>query len=308
MKKAFVTGATGMIGLALIDECLRQGVRVYALVREDSPRAGRLPDHDGLVRVNGSLDDLDNLPALVGDTCDVFFHLAWGNTGAARNASTERQAANISWTLKAVRAAAALGCSRFVGAGSQAEYGPKDLPVIRPDTPAAPNTPYGAAKLSACLLSHMLADEIGIEWIWPRIFSIYGPYDKPSTMIASSVSKMLAGEGVHFSPATHRWEYLYSRDAGKAMYLLGEKGVPGKIYCLGSGQSRPLIEFIEEMAEACGAELSGVGDIPYPKNRPVRNLCADISSLCEDTGFQVETDFSEGIRETAEFIRRHGKA
>ena len=308
METAFVTGGTGMIGLALIDECLRQGVKVLALVREDSPRADRLPDHRNLVRVNGSLDDLENLPSLVGETCDVFFHLAWGFTGAARNASTERQAANIAWTLKAVRAAKALGCHRFVGAGSQAEYGPKDLPAIRPDTPAEPNTPYGAAKLSACLLSKMLADEIGIEWVWPRIFSVYGPYDKPSTMIASSISKMLSGEGVHFSPATHRWEYLYSRDAGKAMYLLGEKGKPGKIYCLGSGQSRPLREFIEEMAEALEVPVSGIGDIPYPMDRPVRNLCADITSLEEDTGFQVETGFPEGIRETAEYIRRRLKA
>lgn len=308
MKKAFVTGATGMIGLALIDECLRQGVRVYALVREDSPRAGRLPENENLVRVNGSLEDLDKLPALVQDTCDVFFHLAWGNTGAARNASTERQAANIAWTLQAVRAAAALGCRRFVGAGSQAEYGPKDLPVIGPDTPATPNTPYGAAKLAACLLSRMLCDEIGMEWVWPRIFSIYGPYDKPSTMIASSIAKMLAGEGVHFSPATHRWEYLYSRDAGKAMYLLGDKGRSGQIYCLGSGESRPLIRFIEEMAEACGVPLQGIGDIPYPKDRPVRNLCADISLLRADTGFEVETDFPEGIRETVAFMKRRSKA
>ena len=61
---------------------------------------------------------------------DTFYHIAWGYTGAARNKSTRLQSKNIDYTLDAVEAAAKLGCKRFIGAGSQAEYGPLDREMI----------------------------------------------------------------------------------------------------------------------------------------------------------------------------------
>lgn len=87
-----------------------------------------------------------------------------------------------------------MGCKRFIGAGSQAEYGPMDVPRIAPDSPVHPTTPYGASKLAANQLSSMLCKELGMEWIWPRIFSVYGIYEKETTMIASGLRKMLKGE------------------------------------------------------------------------------------------------------------------
>ena len=78
-----------------------------------------------------------------------------------------------------------------------------------------------------------------MEWIWPRIFSVYGIYEKETTMIASGLRKMLKGEKTEFTPAEQRWDYLYSKDAGRAYYLIGEKGRDGAVYCVGSGQAHP---------------------------------------------------------------------
>ena len=79
------------------------------------------------------------------------------------------------------------------------------------------------------------------------------------------------------------WDYLYSADAGYAMYLLGEKGVSGKTYCIGGGTARPLREYIEAIRDAAapGAEI-GFGEIPY-QEKQVMYLCADISDLEKDT-------------------------
>lgn len=48
IEHAVVTGATGMIGIALIDYLLSQGACVTALIRKGSKRAGRLSDRKGL--------------------------------------------------------------------------------------------------------------------------------------------------------------------------------------------------------------------------------------------------------------------
>ena len=302
MKHIVVTGATSMIGVALIEECLRHDIEIYAVVRSSSGKAGRLPLSEKIHLTDCSLENLPDLPGRIPGGCDTFYHIAWGNTGEARNKSTELQSRNIFYTLQAVRAAAELGCRRFIGAGSQAEYGPMDVEKISPDSPVNPSTPYGASKLAAGHLAGMLCRELGMECIWPRIFSVYGKYEKETTMVASGLRKMLAGEPTEFTPAMQRWDYLYSRDAGRAFYLIGEKGKGGSVYCVGSGQARPLKEYIEEMAALTGAGKPGIGAKPYPPGA-VMNLCADIGTLTGDTGFIPEYTFEQGIRETIEWIK-----
>ena len=291
-----------MIGVALIEECLRHDIEIYAVVRSSSGKAGRLPLSEKIHLTDCSLEDLSDLPGRIPGGCDTFYHIAWGNTGEARNKSTELQSRNIFYTLQAVRAAAELGCRRFIGAGSQAEYGPMDVEKIFPDSPVNPSTPYGASKLAAGHLAGMLCRELGMECIWPRIFSVYGKYEKETTMVASGLRKMLAGQPTEFTPAMQRWDYLYSRDAGRAFYLIGEKGKGGSVYCVGSGQARPLKEYIEEMAALTGAGKPGIGAKPYPPGA-VMNLCADIGTLTGDTGFIPEYTFEQGIRETIEWIK-----
>ena len=295
MQAAVVTGCTGAVGLGLIDALMKNNVKVIAVVRKDSKRSYRIKESHSLKKVECDLSELDKLPQLVqatGIKPDVFYHFGWDGTfGDCRN-DMYIQNMNVKYALDAVNAAAVMGCSAFIGAGSQAEYGPMDVPRIAPDSPVHPTTPYGASKLAANQLSFMLCKELGMEWIWPRIFSVYGIYEKETTMIASGLRKMLKGEKTEFTPAEQRWDYLYSKD-----YLIGEKGRDGAVYCVGSGQAHPLWEYIMQMAELTGADSPGIGARPYPPGA-VRNLCADIDSLTKDTGFVPEYTFEEGIKET----------
>ena len=94
------------------------------------------------------------------------------------------------------------------------------------------------------------------------------------------------------------WDYLYSKDAARAFLLLGEKGIAGKIYCLGSGKVLPLKEYIEIICKETKTEKRPeIGSIPYSP-RQVMYLGADISELQNDTGFIPQCSFVEGVRET----------
>lgn len=303
MKRIVVTGATSMIGQALIEECLKQNIYVCAVIRQDTARRDRLPAHPNLELAECSLHELKELPERVKGTFDTFYHIAWAPTGAARNKSVVLQSKNIGYTLDAVQAAKTMGCRRFIGAGSQAEYGPLDLERIGPDTPEHPVTPYGTAKLAANQLSRLLCRELGLEWIWPRIFSVYGIYDKESTMIKTAVRQFLNGEETSFTPGEQMWDYLYSADAGRAFYLMGENGKSDSIYCVGSGQAMPLKEYIIKIRDiaAPGAD-AGIGKRKYPP-QPVMRLCADIDSLQSDTGFEPVWTFEEGIQAIVENMR-----
>lgn len=307
VKKAVVTGPTGAIGTALCRALADSGCTVYAVCRPDSPRAAVLPRHERLHAVACDLEELASLPRLIPEGADAFFHLAWAHTiGPGRN-DMPAQIGNIRYTIDAVRAAAALGCAVFVGAGSQAEYGRVSEP-LRPDTPAFPENGYGMAKLCAGQMSRVEAHRLGLAHVWPRILSVYGPHDGPRSMISTVIRALLAGECPALTAGEQMWDYLYADDAAEAFRLLALHGADGAVYPLGSGQARPLREYIETLRDAIDPALPlGFGQIPYGTGQ-VMYLSADISALRRDTGFVPATRFACGIRETIDQVRRewHG--
>ena len=303
INQAVITGPTGAIGTALCRNLTARGIDVYAVCRPDSPRLGALPTSEKLHVVFCDASQLWELPHLIRKKAEAFFHLAWAKTtGAGRN-DMPAQIENIRYTIDAARAAAALGCQVFLGAGSQAEYGRVEG-VLRPDTPCFPENGYGMAKLCAGEMSRVECESLGIRHVWMRVLSVYGPGDGVGSMISGTIRKLLAGEKPPLTAGGQQWDYLYSDDAAEAFYLAATHGRSGAVYPLGSGQALPLRSYVETMRDAIDPSLPlGFGEIEYAP-RQVMHLQADISALQTDTGFQPQTDFEEGIRKTIEWVKK----
>ncbi len=302
VKKAVITGATGAIGIALVEYLAARGIEVTAVVRPGSARADRIRESELVHRVECDLGKLSQLPGLAGNEADVFYHLGWvGTFGNSRN-DCYAQMKNVQYALEAVDAAKELGCSAFVGAGSQAEFGRYEG-KLNAEVPVFPENGYGIAKLCAGQMTRLACEQKGIRHIWTRILSVYGPYDGSATMVMQTIAKLLDGQKPSCTKGEQKWDYLYAKDAAQALYLAGEKGRAGSVYCIGSGQARPLREYIEQIKDAIDPGLPvGFGEIPYAEKQ-VMYLCADIEPLARDTGFQPQYTFEEGIRETISWFR-----
>ena len=123
IKNVIISGATGAIGTALTALCLSKGMKVLILTRPDSKRNERIPDDPLVTVIKCDFSNLDKLKNTTGIEWDCFFHFAWaGTSGPGRNDMT-LQTENIRTALSAVSLAKRFGCKKFVGAGSQAEYG-----------------------------------------------------------------------------------------------------------------------------------------------------------------------------------------
>lgn len=304
IQTAVVTGPTGAIGIALCEKLLRENVTVYAVCRPGSSRIKDLPKATALHVVECDAKELATLPQkMEGVSVDAFFHFAWAHTiGQGRN-DMPAQIENIQSTIDAVRAAKALGCQVFLGAGSQAEYGRVEG-LLKSDTPAFPENGYGMAKLCAGQMSRVEAKALDIDHVWVRILSVYGPHDGPMTMISGTIRKLLAGERPALTAGIQRWDYLYAGDAADAFYLAACHGRNGAVYPLGSGQAMPLKDYIIQMRDAIDPALPlGLGEVPYGPLQ-VMHLQADISALQADTGFVPKTPFAEGIRRTMDWVKR----
>ena len=298
--KAVITGATGAIGMALIKELSERGDEILVLCRASSARSRRIPDAANIKKIDCPLDKMSELE--LDEKYDAFFHFAWeGTTGDARN-DMFLQNRNVKHTLDAVDLAARLGCSVFIGAGSQAEYGRVEG-NINAETPAFPENGYGMAKLCAGQMSRVMCARLGIRHIWTRILSVYGEYDGENSLISFAIGKTLAGERASFTAGEQVWDYLYSGDAAKAMVALAERGRDGGVYCLGSGKKRLLREYLEVLRDTANPEAElGLGDRPYP-DKQVMYLCADIDDLVADTGYTPQTVFEDGIKKTIEWYK-----
>ncbi len=291
-----------MIGSSLAEYALSMGARVTAIVRPNSKNISHLKKHDNLNLIECPVSEYNSLD--IGSDYDGFFHLAWDKTFGEARDDTYIQNNNIKYTIDAVELASRSGCSFFVGAGSQAEYGTTDCP-LNEDTPVNPKSGYGIAKYAAGKLSRIQCEKHGIRHCWTRILSVYGETDADHTLIKYCINSMLKGEHVSLTKCDQMWDYLYSGDAAAALYSIGENGVDGRTYCLGSGNIRPLRDYINIIRDEINpAYQIGFGEREYYPHQAMY-LCADITNLVNDTGYCPTTSFEDGIKKTVEYCRRN---
>ena len=290
MKKYIVTGAAGFLGMNLVERLLREeDVHIYAVVRPNSPHNARLAASERLTLVPADLSEYGHLDEQIKEPCDVFFHLAW--QGGRYDFAA--QYGNITDTLAALEAAARLRCRRFIVTGSQAEYGPQTT-LITEETCPYPTDAYGAAKLAACALSRQRAADLGIEWIWGRVFSLYGTYEPEGRMLPALVAALRAGRAFSLSSSgAQNWDYLYAADGADALAAFAERGRAGEIYNIAHGGYRPLRYYIEEARRV----LVSQSDVTYgTANEGVFSLQASVEKLRRDTGWMPTMAFADGIR------------
>jgi nucleoside-diphosphate-sugar epimerase len=299
--RALVTGATGFLGSHLVHLLLAQGDEAAVLVRPASNRA-RLGDvADRLTVIEAHPERLQTARAQIAAFApNIVFHLAWdGVHGAARD-DVGRLSGNVRRTLQLLDLAADLGCSAFVGLGSQAEYGPQ-RGVIDEQTPLRPITPYGVGKLSVGLLVEPIARARGMRGVWLRLFSSYGPGDEPSYMIPYVICELLAGRVPHLTAGDQYCDTLYCTDVAGALRAAAATDACRGQYVLASGAACTVREIAEMIRDtiAPGASLDFGAPAPHPGWR------GSHQRLTRDTGWSPAVDLSAGLKRTIPWWRGH---
>lgn len=281
--------------MALLKILTERDIEVLAICRNGSVRSENIKENDLIKKIYCSLDELKSLK--IEERYDFFFHLAWSGTTGSGREDAYLQLKNIEYTLDAADLAARTGCSCFVGAGSQAEYGRAEC-KLNSKTPTFPENQYGIAKLCAGQMSREVCHSLGIRHNWVRILSVYGPYDTYSSMVMSTISALRIGQIPRFTDGEQIWDYLYSEDAARGLLSVAEKGKDGCVYCLGSGEERRLCDYIEKIRNAVSPSAPiSIGELPYSPKQ-ITYLSADTSELERDTGFKARVSFDEGIAKT----------
>jgi UDP-glucose 4-epimerase len=183
-----ITGATGFVGQAVLDEAARRGLTVRALARRDQP------PRDGVEWVRGDLSDGAALSALV-TGCEAVLHIA----GVINTPDPMGfHIGNVVGTEALVEAACAAGVRRLVFVSS--------LAAREPGLSA-----YGKSKRHA----EEVVQTSGLDWTIVRPPAIYGPRDREILELFRA-----ARWGVVPMPAGGRASILHVDDLARLLLIL----------------------------------------------------------------------------------------
>jgi dTDP-L-rhamnose 4-epimerase len=157
-------------------------------------------------------------------------------------------------------------------------------------------------------LTLTLAPYYGMEGVALRLWNAYGPgqaLSNPYTgVLAIFASRIHNGNRpVIFEDGKQRRDFVHVEDVAQAFLLaLDRPEAAGQVYNIGSGVDRTVQEVAELLAAAMGRpdlspEIAGkarAGDI--------RHNIPDITKARTELGYTPRKDFSDGLRELAEWV------
>jgi nucleoside-diphosphate-sugar epimerase len=305
-----VTGAAGFIGSHLVDALLAAGSTVIGVDRR-SPRLNA----DAMGNLAGALRH-PNFTFVTADlrTCpleavfihaDVVFHLAaqpgvrasWGEQFA------DYCSCNVFATERVLAACEDVRVPRLVFASSSSVYGTTDGSPIAENALPAPESPYAVSKLAAehLCLSHASKPESTLSAVALRLFTVYGPRQRPDMLIGRALAASLGGPELDlFGDGSQRRDFTYIGDVVNALIAAAHSPISSTVLNVGAGASVSVLDVLAAI------EVSTGRPVPVAKQPAqagdVQATLADRSKTAELLGWKPSTPLAEGIaRQHASF-------
>jgi len=312
-QRVLVTGAAGFIGSSLVDRLLAEGRDVVGLDSFDPYYAEEQKLRNltaalaapGFRLVRADIRDAKEVERLFDEGgFDGVVHLA---ALAGVRPSLERPAAyadvNVNGTAVVLEAAARHGRPHFVFASSSSVYGERaDGPFRETDPVEKPISPYAATKRAGELMAHAFHHGRGLSVTCARIFTAYGPRQRPDLAIRKFAERMLRGEPIPvYGDGSSLRDFTYIDDLVEGLVRALDRDLGFRILNLGAGRSVVLRDVIRALEEALGVGAR-IEYLPRQAGE-VSRTWADTSAAREALGYAPATSLAEGIASFVAWLR-----
>lgn len=202
------------------------------------------------------------------------------------------------------------GVERFLFTSSSSVYGVTSrVPFSEEDNADRPISPYAATKRANELICYTYHHLYGLPIVCMRLFTVYGPRQRPDLAIHSFTKRIWAGEeiGVFGDGQTAR-DYTFYSDILDGYFAALDRPEPlgYEIFNLGNSHPIKLYALIELIEGALGRKAR----IRYEPEQPgdVPLTYADISKAGRMLGYQPQVPIEQGIeRFCAWYVETYGK-
>ena len=222
-------------------------------------------------------------------------------------------AINIGGTINLLEAARSAGTvKRFVFASSCAVYGDTPGSSKHEATQTDPLSPYASSKLSAEYFCRNFFRLHGLQTVSLRYFNVYGPGQDPNGAYAAVIPKFITAitEGrkpIIYGDGEQSRDFIYVDDIVEANLraAAATRGVGGRAFNIGGGQSASLKQIVEKLAEILGRPLET--DNQPARAGDIKHSRADIAAAAGLLQFTPSVPLADGLARTLNWYMENGK-
>ena len=204
------------------------------------------------------------------------------------------------------------GVRRIVFASSSSVYGAGAAGPFREDVPLGdPASPYAATKQAAERLVRGYASAVGRRAAVVRLFSVYGPRQRPDLAVHAFTHRLVAGLPVSiYGDGSSRRDYTHAADVARGILAAVDWTGTGLAACeafnIGSGAPVRLDLLVSELARALGVEPRLDRHPAHPADLSV--TWADTAKARRELGFEARVPIRQGIADFVSWYEReHGR-
>ena len=173
------------------------------------------------------------------------------------------------------------------------------------DTKYQPHSPYSAAKASSDHFVRAYHDTYGMPTIVTNCSNNYGPYQFPEKLIPLFINNIRHRKPLPvYGKGENVRDWLYVKDHCSAIHLVLTKGKAGEIYNIGGHNERRNIDVVKIILKELGKPESLIEHVEDRKGHD-RRYAIDPTKIKNDLGWEPETRFEDGIKQTIQWYLDH---
>ncbi|HOW43074.1 MAG TPA: NAD-dependent 4,6-dehydratase LegB [Candidatus Omnitrophota bacterium] len=314
-KKVLVTGADGFIGSHLVEELVRQGCAVRALVLYNSfNRCGWLDTLPEKTRsrieiVPGDVRDNYRVRQAVKGMDAVFNLAALISIPYSYEAAASFIDTNVKGVLNILEAARDSGVKRVVHTSTSEIYGTAQFVPIHEAHPVNPQSPYAATKAGADFLALSFYRAFGLPVTIVRPFNTYGPRQSTRAVIPTIITQIVQGaRTIRLGSLFPTRDLTFVRDtvAGFVKAAATDRAV-GEVVNLGTGSEISIGDLAKLIARLLHADIAVESDgrRKRPARSEVERLCSDNAKARNLLAWKPAYTLEQGLIETIAWFKEN---
>ncbi|MFQ5647679.1 MAG: dTDP-glucose 4,6-dehydratase [Candidatus Aenigmatarchaeota archaeon] len=307
--RILITGGAGFIGSNFVHHMLEKHPDAELVVLDKLTYAGRLENlKDVKGRITFVKGDIcsrqDAEKAMAG--CDTVFNFA-AETHVDRSIQDAGAfiQTDVFGTFVLLELARKLDVKRFIQISTDEVYGQIIEGSFKETDVLMPRNPYSASKAGADRLAYSYFATYGLPVVIPRSSNNFGPRQFPEKLIPLFVTNLLRGRKVPvYGDGMNIRDWLFVKDNCEAIDLCAQKGRPGEVYNIGTGNEKTNLWITRFILQELGKPQDM---IEFVKDRPGhdKRYSLDCTKAREELGWTPRHDFETALRETISWYKEN---
>ncbi len=302
MKKAIISGSTGLLGRALVKLLCLKGIELLCLGRKELDKRS-CEEIFGSSAVKYLCLPMERILELkrkseevnwVTDNSCVFYNFAWSGEKKLTDGTFKSQLENVGNSANAITVANDLGCKKFVNAGTIEETFADSWFKNSSKEFNSTQMNYSLAKIAARDMCKIVAYLCKIDYVHTRLSVPLDFTLQNGSYVANTLKKI--SKNIKYQKPTNSqlFDIISVEDVAKAYLLIGCHGKNKADYYIGSSRPATLEQFFNAFEKLLKTKNIKKTEKFFSNKSSFFNY----SQLKQDTGFSPSSIFEDILKES----------